>query len=363
MNIVSPISRIGEVEPVIKAGANEIYCGVFTSEENKEYTNLGCLNRRATAIASLSCFEELKTVVKIAHSSNIRVSFTINEWYSEKQLLSALAQIDKAIECGVDVLIVADIGLLYALKNRGLKGVERHISSTCSVFNSETVDFYRDLGVSRIILPRQLTIEEISAIAQRRANIELEVPVLNKKCRYAEGFCTLQHGLTEASGVFQIRWQNSDILKKIAKFVPQRIINIFRRRLLKQEFDCYSIYNSLFSADSPDFNRSQPHTDCSPRKINLRVDFDSILNVNGCAACSLFDLANLGIGFVKIIGRGNLHAKKVTDTGFIKNSIELLKENQTKIEFEQKIKRLYERNYFSRCNLKYCYYPVEDDGL
>ncbi len=361
MNIVSPISKIEEVESVIKAGANEIYCGVFTSDEKKEYTNLGCLNRRATALASLKCFKELKTVVEIAHFHNIRVSFTINEIYSEKQLLSALTQVDKAVEAGVDVLIIADVGLLYALKKRGLKGVKRHISSTCSVLNSETVDFYRDLGASRIILPRQLTLDEISGISQRCANIELEVCILNKKCRYAEGFCTLQHGLAEASGVFGSRWQNSGILKKIAKFLPQRITNICRRSFLKQEFDCYSIYNSLVSAKPPASKKSGAHTGYSACKINPEIDLDSILNVNGCAACAVFDLAKLGIGFFKIIGRSNLHAKKVTDVGFIKSSIELLKENKTKIDFEQGIKRLYEKIYFSACNPQYCYYSAKKD--
>lgn len=360
MNIVSPISRIDEVEPVIEAGADEVYCGVFTFEESKEYTNLCCLNRRATAVASLNSFGELKRIVNIAHSHNVLVSFTINERYSERQFPSALSQIDKAIESGIDALIVADIGLLYMLKRRKLEDVKIHISSTNMVLNSESIDFYRELGASRIILPRQLTMEEIGVIARKCPNIELEILVLNKKCRYAEGFCALQHGLTEAKYSFLVRLQNLDIVKKFSDFLPKYIINIYRNHFFKHEFYCYSIYNTCISASLSNHKKGDVVEDISSY-FSSKIDIESILNVNGCAVCSLYGLDKLGINFVKIIGRGNSVKKKVLDVRFISDSIGLIKEKLTEREFRQKVRDLYRRIHLSDCNPEYCYYPDELD--
>lgn len=117
MKLVVPVSKINEVLPLIKAGADEFYCGVFCEEWQKEYSRAVLFSNRAEQLsANLKSFAELKQVVSIAHRSNVRVSLTLNTTYIGEQYLMLEKYIKQALDCKIDAIIVADLGVLLTLK-------------------------------------------------------------------------------------------------------------------------------------------------------------------------------------------------------------------------------------------------------
>ena len=127
----------------------------------------------------------------------IPVALTLNEHYYSKEQYPYLQEyIEQALKAGTDVFIIGDPALLFTLQDMG-SSAQIHISTAGTAFNSETVHFYRDLGASRVILPRHLSLEEIGEIAQKVSGIELEVFILNSRCANVDGLCTFQHGLAD----------------------------------------------------------------------------------------------------------------------------------------------------------------------
>jgi putative protease len=93
----------------------------------------------------------------------------------------------------MDSLIVSDLNFLMQLSREKFP-VRLHLSSLGSCFNSRAVEFYKSMGVQRIILPRQLRASEIKELIGRsEAGMEFEVFAVNDGCFYEEGFCQVTH--------------------------------------------------------------------------------------------------------------------------------------------------------------------------
>ncbi len=346
MKLVAPISKIYEVEDVIQAGADELYCGVYTKEWQQKYTDIASPNRHPGRSANLDDFKELNRVVKLAHSHNIPVFFTINEFYSEGQYNLALDDSERAIDAGVDGLIVVDINLLLMIKDRG-HNIKIHMGTGATTFNSQTVAFYKNLGVSRVILDRQLSIEEIGLITRKSPEIELEVFVFNQKCHNIDGFCTFAHGLMATKYPFLSRVWNVKFVRKFLNSHPDST-SWLQKAIFRKELGCclnYEISDGGLKLKAE-------------KRTGLLGSFDAEHFLHRCGACALYDLNKFKIGFVKVVGREDFTAKKIRDIKFIHSSLDLLKDNSGKQDFKEEIKALYSNIYSSNCESGLCYYPT-----
>lgn len=346
MKLVAPISNVYETEEVIKAGADELYCGVYTKEWRSKYTDIAAPNRHPGRSASLDNFKDLLSVVKLAHIHNVPVAFTINEFYSGKQYDSVLDNVEAAINTGVDALIVVDINLLMMIKERGYD-IKIHMGTGATTFNSQTVAFYKDLGVSKVILDRQLSIEEIGLIASKSPAIELEVFALNQGCHNIDGFCTFQHGLTATKYPFLSKAWNTKLVKKLINLYPGDTSGI-EKAIFRKELGCCLDYEICYG-----------ELEFTPeKKEKLLRFFDADNFLNRCGACALYELNEFKIGFVKIVGREDLTPKKLRDIKFIRKSIDLAKDDLGRQAFMKKVKVLYTDVHSSNCEAKFCYYPT-----
>ena len=196
MKIVTPISSISELDMLLHNGADELYCGLGIPEWDEMFGQDLWINRRSPDRAGLHSLEELESIVAEARSARVRVSITLNaSFYPENAMDCILRLCDSLVKTGVDSLIVSDLNFLMALSRIELP-VRIHLSSLGSCFNSHAVDFYRSLGVKRIILPRQLTLPEMASIVKSCSDrMEFEVFALNDGCYFEEGFCQTSHGL------------------------------------------------------------------------------------------------------------------------------------------------------------------------
>jgi U32 family peptidase len=195
MKIATPVSSVQEVEMLLHYGADELYCGLNTQQWAASLGPRGWMNRRSPSAANLTSESDLKTVVSMAHAGDVPVHVTLNAPFYAGESLDYVVDLAQTLACdlGVDSLIVSDINLLIRLEQKNLP-VRLHLSSLGSCFNAPTVDFYRKLGVKRIILPRQLKLSEIKQLVSRAGpEMEFEVFALNDGCVYEEGFCQTTH--------------------------------------------------------------------------------------------------------------------------------------------------------------------------
>lgn len=197
MKITAPISSVKEVEMLLQFGADELYCGVKTPEWEEHFGGYCWMNRRSPIGANLSSWEEIREVVRLAHEKNVSVHITLNApFYTLGGMRYLYKLAEKFVtELEIDSLIVSDVNFLWMLSKESLP-VRIHLSSLGTCLNRKSVDFYRSLGVNRIILPRQLRISEIESIVRKnRHQMEFEVFAINDGCFYEEGLCQTTHAL------------------------------------------------------------------------------------------------------------------------------------------------------------------------
>lgn len=326
MKILSPLDSPSEVEPLIEAGAGEFYCGVLEESWYNPYPVIS-INRRPAGKGHMRNFAELAEAAMLAHRHNVPIFFTINEHYYTKQQLPLVKDyIIQARDAGVDAFIIADYGLLYLLREvAGSAGI--HISTGGTVFNWRTAKFYGDLGASRITLPRHLTLDEMKTLIAKIPELQTTVFVFNSRCINIDGFCTFQHGLSgKATPAF---FRNACMLPYDIAAIPLQA------------------------------NESESAAGDMPRLISRQRIWESVhLDDYPCAACALYELKEMKVTSLKIVGRGNTTLRKTTDVKFFRTLVDRLAgKRPAKQEFRQFARSLYTSTYRRPCRSFMCHYP------
>ncbi len=140
--------------------------------------------------------EELPLAVQFAHGHGVRVHCTVNTMPRNDEAERLPAHLERLQAAGVDALIVADLGA-FTLAGRYAPRCQRHISTQASVSNFESARAWYDLGASRVILARELSLAEIRTIRERTpAALELEAFVHGAMCVSYSGRCLLSNYMT-----------------------------------------------------------------------------------------------------------------------------------------------------------------------
>ena len=140
--------------------------------------------------------EELRAAVAFAHSHGVRVHCTINTMPRNDEIVRLPEHLELLNDAGVDALIVADLGA-FTLAGKYAPGCQRHISTQASICNYETARAWYDLGASRVILARELSLEEICAIREKTPeDLEIEAFVHGAMCVSYSGRCLLSNYMT-----------------------------------------------------------------------------------------------------------------------------------------------------------------------
>ena len=104
--------------------------------------------------------------------------------------------LERLADAGVDALIVADLGA-FTLAGKYAPGCQRHVSTQASISNYETARAWHDLGASRVILARELSLEEIRTIRDKTPpDLEIEAFVHGAMCVSYSGRCLLSNYMT-----------------------------------------------------------------------------------------------------------------------------------------------------------------------
>ncbi len=130
--------------------------------------------------------EDLNKIVKTCHDNNIKAYLTTNVIIYENELELTKKIFNKASEAEIDAVIIHDIGAIELAKDKGLKF---HVSTQANVSNSGTAKFYQSLGAERLILARELSLQQIKEIKRKIKECELEVFVHGAQCTSISGRC------------------------------------------------------------------------------------------------------------------------------------------------------------------------------
>lgn len=157
--LLAPAGGLDQLLAAVAAGADAVYAG------------LGGFNARVSAHGFTD--EEFARGVAVAHAHGVRVYVTLNVFVFDDELEAAVALGRRACGLGADALIVADPGLVRALR-RAMPGVEIHLSTQAGVHSPAAVELAsRELGVERVTTARELTVGEIAALCATGVPIEV----------------------------------------------------------------------------------------------------------------------------------------------------------------------------------------------
>ncbi len=176
--IVAPAGTPAALVAAINAGADTVYCGFRDATNARNYPGLNF-----TA-------EDLKEGLAYAHARGRKVNVAINTYASAGSTGAWHRAIDTAADLGADAVIMADIGLLDYTARRHPK-LRRHLSVQAGASTLPSIEYYYEsFGISRMILPRMFTVEEIAEL-KTRVPIEIECFIFGSLSPMTEGRCSL----------------------------------------------------------------------------------------------------------------------------------------------------------------------------
>lgn len=138
---------------------------------------------------------DLGKLVKTCHDNNIKAYLTTNIIIYENEFKILDNVLEEAKQYEIDAVILHDLGAIELIKEKGLPF---HISTQASVSNSRTAKFYENLGASRLILARELNLNQIKEIKSKLTNTEIETFVHGAQCTSISGRCYFSAELCEA---------------------------------------------------------------------------------------------------------------------------------------------------------------------
>jgi len=176
--LLAPAGDLERLKIALMYGADAVYIG-------------GPFSLRANA--SNFTKEEIKEGLEYAHKLNKKVYITVNIAMHNKEYKNILSYLKDLDNIGVDAIIVSDPGIIELAKKH--TNLEIHLSTQSSSLNKEAIEFWQKEGVSRVVLARECTKEDIIDIKQN-TNIELEVFIHGAMCASYSGRCVLSNFLT-----------------------------------------------------------------------------------------------------------------------------------------------------------------------
>ena len=140
--------------------------------------------------------EQLPKAVEFAHSRGVKVHVTVNTMPRNEEAAALPAYLEQLQDAGVDALILADLGA-FTLAGKYAPKCARHISTQQSIANYECAAAWHDLGAQRVVLARELNLEEIRTIREKTPkSLEIETFGHGAMCVSYSGRCLLSNYMT-----------------------------------------------------------------------------------------------------------------------------------------------------------------------
>lgn len=174
--LLIPAGNLEKLHTAVLYGADAVYTGVP-----------GLSLRAGSAEMSLT---DLAAGIQSAHARNVKVYGALNTFARNYDLQKAKEIIPELAAINIDALIVSDPGMIRLIRSVNPE-LPIHLSTQANTTNAEAVRFWRDQGVKRIVLARELNLKETGEIAAAVPEVELEIFVHGAMCMAYSGRCFL----------------------------------------------------------------------------------------------------------------------------------------------------------------------------
>ncbi len=183
LEVLAPAGDFERLYSAIDYGADAVYLGSKMFSMRSACDNFD--------------FDELKSAVEYSHSKGVRVYLTCNTLPTNREMDLLPEFLKNAYCCGIDAIIVSDLGTLSLVKKYA-PDLEVHISTQAGIVNYVTANCLYDLGAKRVVLARELSLDEIAAIrAKTPKELEIEAFVHGAMCVSFSGRCLLSSYLVD----------------------------------------------------------------------------------------------------------------------------------------------------------------------
>ena len=173
VELLSPARDMKSVSAAINNGADSVYVGIT------DY------NMRAN-VANIE-LDDIKDITRICHDNDVMLYVCTNTIVDDIQIEKYKKQLGKLEEYDVDALIISDMGMINVAKDYS---IPLHLSVQANVTNVESLKLYKELGVTRAVLSRELSLEQIKNI-KAKSPIEIETFIHGAMCVAISGRCFL----------------------------------------------------------------------------------------------------------------------------------------------------------------------------
>ncbi|MBQ8094908.1 MAG: U32 family peptidase, partial [Clostridia bacterium] len=179
--LLLPAGNMETFRTALRFGADAVYCGMDQFSLRAGADNFGP--------------EKLASAIQTAHDMGKKVHITLNIFARDRDIPGMLRAAHIARELGADALIVSDLGMISKIAKE-VPGIDIHVSTQANTTNAETARIYRSLGAVRIVAARELSLDELEAMARELDGIiEVESFIHGAQCMSWSGRCMLSAAL------------------------------------------------------------------------------------------------------------------------------------------------------------------------
>ncbi|MCR2032519.1 peptidase U32 family protein [Anaerofustis stercorihominis] len=184
IEILAPAGSFDNLKTSILSGADSVYFGLsnFNARRNAE---------------NFSKFEDIKEAVDFCHLRGKKAHVTLNTLVYDNEIKDLIEEIEVINKVGFDAIIVQDLGVINIL--RQISKVPLHASTQLSVHNVSDAKKLKDMGFDRVVLSRELSLNEIKRIMDE-VDVEVEIFIHGALCMSVSGQCYFSSALGERSG-------------------------------------------------------------------------------------------------------------------------------------------------------------------
>lgn len=183
VELLLPAGNIEKMQYAIAYGADAVYLGIVD------------FSLRGMKSGNIITPENIKEAINIAHNSGVKAYVTINIFAHNEDLEKLPPLLEILSDARPDGIIFGDSGF-YPILRREVPDIPLHISTQANILNYEAVKFWKDLGIKRVILARELSLRQIEKISSKVPDIELEMFVHGSMCVAYSGRCLLSDYMT-----------------------------------------------------------------------------------------------------------------------------------------------------------------------
>lgn len=314
MNILVPINSKDDIHSFCVSGAKELYIGFYDPLWESSFGEYYHLNRMSGfgTDANRNTLAQLHEIIELTHIENAQIYIVLNAASYTKAQLAKISQYMTIIaEMGADGVIISCHEAAEEARKVGIASVA---STMCGIYNHDIARSYIDLGVKRIILPRELSLDEIESLTAAAPEAEYEVFLMRSGCKFSDSHCLGYHRPEHPAPCRELKFSNCSMCSNSATFETRQLFNLN-----------YSIYSQLYE-------------------------------FGACGQCALYRLQKAGITAGKIVGRADNPVSICQDISITATNLNIASMCTSEEEYLSLM--MYPEKHERLCFLgKSCYYP------